>query len=61
MLMSDMNDLFTSGVILIIAERQLLKIMPDARLQNGRCRHVRHQINAPKRIAAFLAHMSEES
>ncbi|MBV6750416.1 hypothetical protein KV580_08920 [Pseudomonas chlororaphis] len=56
-----MNDLFTSGVILIIAERQLLKIMPDARLQSGRCRHVRRQINAPKRIAAFLAHMNEES
>jgi len=50
-----------------VTEGQLLKIMPNARLQAGvfvsalNTAMDRHQINTPKRIAAFLAQIGHES
>ncbi|AMB85800.1 lysozyme [Pseudomonas agarici] len=50
-----------------VTQQQLLQIMPDARSQAGvfvsalNTAMSRHQINTPKRIAAFLAQVGHES
>jgi putative chitinase len=50
-----------------LTERQLLKIMPGARIQAGvfisalKIAMANHRINTPKRIAAFLAQVGHES